>query len=66
MLTNEPSGQSATIYEFPSRARISALGRREAARRAVEFSPEPAPVMIYGGAGYHDEAIQAAYPAWKR
>jgi hypothetical protein len=66
MLTNEHAGGSATIYEFPSRARIAALGRREAARRAVEFSPKPVSTLVYSGAGYHEEAIQAAYPSWKR
>jgi hypothetical protein len=68
MITTAPHGSArttATIYAFPTRERVAALGRREAARRAADHAP-PAPGLFCGEAAYHEDAIRDAYPARKR
>jgi hypothetical protein len=64
MATSSSRG-SAKILEFPTRARVAAVGRREAARTAAEVKPAPAPVIFYDG-WYHEEAMRDGQPWRKR
>ncbi len=48
--------QTAKIYVFPTRPRMAAAGAHHAyAERQMETHP---PVVTYGGAWYHDAAIE--------
>lgn len=59
MMTNNQSGQSATIIQFPAGGRAGFLARREQPAPAIQ-----APVVDVNG-WYHDEAIREAEDAKK-
>lgn len=59
MMTNNQSGQSATIIQFPAGGRAGYLARREQPAPVLQ-----APVMDVNG-WYHDEAIREAEDAKK-
>jgi hypothetical protein len=64
-MTTDFHGGSAKIYQFPARARPALGGHREDAKRGENrASPNLASLRVaraaFGGAWYHEEAIQEA------
>lgn len=58
--------ESAKIYQFPSRGRMAAGGRREDAKPALELTLPRASRVEYGSGWYHEAAIQEAEQGRRR
>ena len=59
-MTTTFTGESAQIYQFPSRGRFSAAGHREQSDSVVNLMSARAAKIVSGGAWYHEAAIQDA------
>jgi hypothetical protein len=57
--------ESATIYYFPKGGRAAQGGRRDEANAAETLAASRIARAAYGGAWYHEEAVQQAERARK-
>jgi hypothetical protein len=59
MTTNFP-GESAKIFQFPARGRFAAADSRDQSESAKNLMSPRVAKITFGGAWYHDAAIQDA------
>lgn len=50
---------TARIYQFPARGRFAASEQREESMLAANFSSQRVAKIVFGGAWYHEEAVEA-------
>ena len=59
-MTMNMSRGSAKIFEFPARGRFAVGGGRDEAKPVADLTPPRVAPTIFGGAWYHEAAVQDA------